>query len=120
MHDTWIEFGKVALVHLLAVASPGPDFAIVLRQSLAHGRRTALWTSVGVGTAILLHVTYSLFGIGLLITGSTGLWGCCFWGLPPAWLSRNYAKTRHLCTAVPHLAQKNPFQMSIRWSVNKG
>ena len=70
MHDYWIEFSKVALAHLLAVASPGPDFAIVLKQSLAHGRRTAIWTSIGVGVAILLHVTYSLLGLGLLIRGS--------------------------------------------------
>lgn len=65
-----VEFGQVALAHLLAVASPGPDFAIVLKQSLAHGRRTAVWTSVGVGAAILLHVTYSLLGLGLLLQSS--------------------------------------------------
>ena len=63
----------MALAHLLAVASPGPDFAIVLKQSIAHGRRTAIWTSIGVGTAILLHVTYSLLGLGLLIRSSE-LW----------------------------------------------
>ncbi len=73
MHDYWVEFSKVALAHLLAVASPGPDFAIVLKQSLAHGRRTAIWTSLGVGAAILLHVTYSLLGLGLLIRSSE-LW----------------------------------------------
>src|SRR4051812_3987242 len=73
MHDYWLEFSKVAVAHLLAVASPGPDFAIVLKQSLAHGRRTGIWTSIGVGTAILLHVTYSLLGLGLLIRGSA-LW----------------------------------------------
>ena len=66
MPDLRLEFLKVALVHLLAVASPGPDFAIVLRQSLSHGRRAAIWTSVGVGTAILIHVAYSLLGIGLV------------------------------------------------------
>src|SRR5436190_4760038 len=70
MHDYWLEFSKVAVAHLLAVASPGPDFAIVLKQSLVHGRRTAIWTSIGVGTAILLHVTYSLLGLGLLIRSS--------------------------------------------------
>lgn len=70
MSVPWIEFGQVALAHLLAVASPGPDFAIVLRQSLVHGRRTAIWTSVGVGVAILLHVAYSLLGLGLLIRSS--------------------------------------------------
>ena len=66
----WPEFLSVALAHLLAVASPGPDFAVVLKQSLTHGRRTALWTSIGIGTAILLHITYSLLGLGLLIQGS--------------------------------------------------
>jgi RhtB (resistance to homoserine/threonine) family protein len=70
MHDYWIEFSKVALAHALAVASPGPDFAIVVKQSLAHGRRTAIWTSIGVGTAISLHVGYSLLGLGLLIKSS--------------------------------------------------
>jgi RhtB (resistance to homoserine/threonine) family protein len=73
MHDYWLEFSKVAVWHFLAVASPGPDFAIVLKQSLTHGRRTAIWTSLGVGTAILLHVTYSLLGFGLLIR-SSALW----------------------------------------------
>jgi RhtB (resistance to homoserine/threonine) family protein len=70
MHAYWVEFSQVALAHLLAVASPGPDFAIVLKQSLAHGRRTAVWTSVGIGSAILFHISYSLLGLGLLIRGS--------------------------------------------------
>jgi RhtB (resistance to homoserine/threonine) family protein len=70
MHDYALEFSKVALAHLLAVASPGPDFAIVLRQSLHHGRRTATWTSLGVGAAITLHVVYSLLGLGLLLQRS--------------------------------------------------
>ena len=66
----WTEFLTIAVAHLLAVASPGPDFAIVLRQSLAHGRRTAVWTSIGIGCGISLHVAYSLLGIGLLLKGS--------------------------------------------------
>lgn len=72
MHDYWAEFLKVAVAHLLAVSSPGPDFAIVLRQSVAHGRRAALWTSVGIGAGIAVHVVYSLLGLGLLIRGSPG------------------------------------------------
>ena len=70
MHDYWVEFLKVAVAHLLAVASPGPDFALVLKQSLSRGRRAALCTSLGIGTAILLHVSYSLLGLGLLLRGS--------------------------------------------------
>ena len=70
MHDYWVEFTKVAIAHLLAVASPGPDFAVVLKQSLSHNRRAAVYTSIGIGTAILLHVLYSLLGLGLLIRES--------------------------------------------------
>lgn len=67
------EFLLVAGAHLAAVASPGPDFALVLRQSVTHGRRTGCLTSLGVGAGILLHVSYSLLGIGVLLRSST-LW----------------------------------------------
>jgi threonine/homoserine/homoserine lactone efflux protein len=62
-----MEFLTIASVHLLAVASPGPDFAIVLKHSISFGRRAAIVTSIGVGFAILIHVAYSLLGIGILI-----------------------------------------------------
>ena len=64
------EFLTLAVAHALAVASPGPDFAIVLRQSLRHGRRAALWTSVGIGCGLCIHITYSLLGLGLVLTRS--------------------------------------------------
>jgi len=64
------QFLTVALVHLLAVASPGPDFAIVVRQSITYGRTTALYTSCGVGMGIMIHVFYSLLGIGLIVSQS--------------------------------------------------
>lgn len=64
------QFMTVAFVHLLAVASPGPDFAIVVRQSVTFGRRTAVYTSLGVGMGILIHVFYSLLGIGVIISAS--------------------------------------------------
>jgi RhtB (resistance to homoserine/threonine) family protein len=66
----WSEFLLVAIAHLVAVASPGPDFAMVLRQSITFGRRPAIWTSMGIGTGIFLHVAYSLLGIGLLVRSS--------------------------------------------------
>jgi RhtB (resistance to homoserine/threonine) family protein len=64
------EFLKVATVTILAVVSPGPDFAIVVKQSLNHGHRAAVWTAFGIGTGLCLHVTYSLLGIGVLIRSS--------------------------------------------------
>ncbi|WNO61109.1 LysE family translocator [Rheinheimera sp. MMS21-TC3] len=63
----WPEFFIIASVHLMAVASPGPDFAIVLRYAVRYGIKVALAASIGIGCAILLHVAYSLIGIGVLI-----------------------------------------------------
>lgn len=60
----------VALVHLLAVISPGPDFIMVTRNSLIYSRKTGIYTAIGLGLGILVHVTYSLIGIGLLIAKS--------------------------------------------------
>lgn len=69
----WNEFALVALVHLLAVISPGPDFAVVIRNSVSAGHRAGLYTAIGVGSAIFLHVTYSLLGIGLIVSQSVWL-----------------------------------------------
>ena len=70
MHGYWAQFLVVAVAHLLAVASPGPDFAMVVRQSITHGRRADVWTSIGIGSAILVHVTYALLGVSVLIRTS--------------------------------------------------
>jgi len=75
----WAEFLTVALIHLLAVASPGPDFAVVVRESVTHGRRAGTWTAFGVGTAIFLHVGYSLLGIGLIVSQSIMLFNVLKW-----------------------------------------
>jgi RhtB (resistance to homoserine/threonine) family protein len=71
--DYLAEFLTVAIVHLLAVASPGPDFAMVLRQSLVAGRKAAVWTSVGIGLGILVHVVYIMLGLGLILSQSIQL-----------------------------------------------
>lgn len=60
-------FWTVAVAHLLAVMSPGPDFAMVTRQTVAHGRAAGLWTAWGIACGILFHVGYGLFGLGWLI-----------------------------------------------------
>jgi len=67
------EFLMLTLIHFLAVISPGPDFAIVLRQSISFGRKTAIITSLGIGAGISIHVIYTLLGIGLLISQSSYL-----------------------------------------------
>lgn len=77
--DYLTEFLTIALAHALAVASPGPDFAIVLRQSLRHGRATAVWTSVGIGCGLSIHIAYSLLGLGLVLAKSAAALSVVKW-----------------------------------------
>lgn len=63
-------FLTIAVIHLLALASPGPDFAIIVQHGVTQSRRITLWTALGIALGILVHVTYSLLGIGLLISQS--------------------------------------------------
>ncbi|NVJ65564.1 MAG: LysE family transporter [Gammaproteobacteria bacterium] len=73
LNNYWQEFLLIASAHLLAVASPGPDFAIVMRQSLIFGRKPAIVTSIGIGLAIFVHVAVALIGVGALIKSTPWL-----------------------------------------------
>ena len=65
-----MEFFTIAILHLFAVASPGPDFALVTRQSLRYNRKVAIWTSLGIGVGILFHSLLAITGLVLLITSN--------------------------------------------------
>ena len=65
-----IELLAVATITTLAVISPGADFAMVTRNSMIASRRTGLLTAVGISLGVLVHVAYSMLGIGLLISKS--------------------------------------------------
>ena len=61
------------VVQLLGVMSPGPDFAIVVKNSLVYSRKTAILTVLGVSLGILVHLTYILLGFGVLISKTAWL-----------------------------------------------
>ncbi|MFD6875998.1 MULTISPECIES: LysE family translocator [unclassified Streptomyces] len=63
----------VAVITLLAVISPGADFAMVVRNSYLYGRPTGLFAAAGVAAGVLVHVSYTMLGVGLLIASSTAL-----------------------------------------------
>ena len=58
------------LVTLFAVISPGPDFAITLKNSLSYGRQTGILTAVGIAVGVSCHMMYILLGIGAILTMS--------------------------------------------------
>lgn len=66
----WQGFAVITVAHLLAAASPGPDFALVTRQSLVYGRRAGLLASVGIALGLSIHIIYSAAGLAAVIAHS--------------------------------------------------
>ncbi|MEU4212435.1 LysE family transporter [Streptomyces sp. NPDC026206] len=64
------ELLAVALITVLAVISPGADFAMTVRNSYLYGRAPGIFSAVGISLGVLVHVTYTILGVGLLIAHS--------------------------------------------------
>ncbi|MCX6237120.1 MAG: LysE family transporter [Bacteroidia bacterium] len=60
----------MALLNLLAAVSPGPDFVMVVRNSLCFSRRSGIFTSLGISMALGVHLVFWAAGIGLIISKS--------------------------------------------------
>ena len=62
------ELIAVALFTVLAVISPGADFAMVTRSSYAFGRRAGLSAALGIALGVQVHVMYTVLGIAVIIS----------------------------------------------------
>lgn len=56
-----------ALAHLIALTSPGPDTAIVIRQVSLYGRTEGFKASLGIGIGIYLHCLLAVNGVSLIV-----------------------------------------------------
>ena len=63
-------FLTIAILHLFAVASPGPDILLVTRQCLRFDRTVAIWASAGIATGILFHSFIAITGVTLIISSN--------------------------------------------------
>lgn len=61
------EFITLALIHIIAVVVPGPDFVITVRQSIRFGRIHSIYTAIGIGCGLSVHVIYTLLGLSAMM-----------------------------------------------------
>jgi threonine efflux protein len=57
---------QIFLIHLAAMASPGPNVLLVAHTSLARSRRAGLWAAAGVATGACAWAAAVVLGLGLL------------------------------------------------------
>jgi RhtB (resistance to homoserine/threonine) family protein len=61
---------SIGFIMLLSAMLPGPDFAIVTKNSILHSRRAGLFTTLGISAAVMVHMTYCLLGLAWVISQS--------------------------------------------------
>jgi threonine/homoserine/homoserine lactone efflux protein len=68
----WTVFSVLGIFSL-GVISPGADFSVVVKNSLTKGRKEGLLTALGIATGITIHLTYSIFGLGIILNQNPSL-----------------------------------------------
>src|SRR5437870_595491 len=72
--DTLDSVGVHLLVFIgiaaVVIVVPGPDTAVVTKNVLVHGRRTALGTSVGVSAGLLVWTVAAAIGVASVVRTS--------------------------------------------------
>ena len=70
MHDFFFQWLALFLIVLTAAAAPGPDFIVVIRNSVLHSQRAGIITAFGIALGNMFHVAYCIIGIATLINQS--------------------------------------------------
>ena len=65
--------GLILALHLMAVSSPGPDFFLVLKNSIQYGKKAGIYLSLGIALGVSIHIIYSLTGVAVLLKKSPSL-----------------------------------------------
>ncbi|OZM73843.1 lysine transporter LysE [Amycolatopsis antarctica] len=76
---TWSVYGSYLAVVVLVVLVPGPDTAVVLKNSVAGGARGGLLSSLGIFTGNAVQGTAAALGLGAVIAHSQPVFTTLRW-----------------------------------------
>ncbi len=65
-------FLTVAMVHLIALMSPGPDFFFVSQTAASRSRKEAMMGVIGITLGVLVWAAVALMGLHLILQKRPG------------------------------------------------
>lgn len=71
--DFFLKWLLFASVNAAATVSPGPAFAMTIRNAVVYDRRTALLTVMGLGLGVAAHMLMVLGGVAVILSQSVVL-----------------------------------------------
>lgn len=75
----WPAYGAFLAFAIVLVLVPGPDFAVVTKNTLAAGRRRGSWAAAGVTCSNAVQGAAAAAGLGAVITGLQPLFEAVKW-----------------------------------------
>lgn len=76
---TWETYGSFLLFALVLVVVPGPDFAVVTKNTLTAGRARGAWSSAGVASSNAVQGVAAAVGLGALVVASQPVFDAIKW-----------------------------------------
>ncbi len=76
---SWSKYAEFLAFAVILVLIPGPDFAVVTKNTLVGGRRRGRWTALGVSSSNLVRGTAAAAGVGALIVKVQPLFEAVKW-----------------------------------------
>ena len=64
------EILTMSVIAFFMAISPGSDFVMVTRNSIFYGRKSGIYSALGISVAIWIHVAYSIAGLAVIISNS--------------------------------------------------
>ncbi|TYB38957.1 LysE family translocator [Micromonospora sp. AP08] len=76
---SWSSYASFLVFATVLILIPGPDFAVVTRNTLAAGRRRGRWSAIGVTASNAVQGVVAAAGLGALIVRSQPLFEAIRW-----------------------------------------
>ena len=70
MESFWLNWFLLIGIFSMALASPGPDFVIAVRNAVLYSRKIGIITAIGFALGVTVHMAYTFLGLALLISQS--------------------------------------------------
>ncbi|WP_183561300.1 LysE family translocator [Mucilaginibacter sp. SP1R1] len=65
-----INFTTFLIASFLFIISPGIDTIFILNKSIAQGKKSGIYATLGITTGVLVHTTLAAFGLSLILAQS--------------------------------------------------
>jgi threonine/homoserine/homoserine lactone efflux protein len=76
---SWSSYGSFVAFATVLVLIPGPDFAVVMKNTLLAGRRRGRWTALGIASSNALQGTAATAGLSAVIVRAQPLFETIKW-----------------------------------------